>query len=61
MSYTIVWKSDFPARSHSISVRKSDFLPEMAHTYLKCPKCKSPDFDIIAGRGVYIKNIIGDS
>ncbi|MCG2724937.1 MAG: hydrogenase nickel incorporation protein HypA [Elusimicrobia bacterium] len=37
------------------------FIPEMAHTYLKCPKCKSPDFDIIAGRGVYIKNIIGDS
>ncbi|MBU2530681.1 MAG: hydrogenase nickel incorporation protein HypA [Elusimicrobia bacterium] len=36
------------------------FIPEMAHTYLKCPKCKSPDFDIIAGRGVLIKSIKGD-
>ena len=35
------------------------FIPEMAHTYLKCPKCKSPDFDLIAGRGVSIKNIKG--
>ena len=47
-------------------VKKSDdeaeyihFIPEMAHTYLKCPKCKSPDFDIIAGRGISIKNIKG--
>ena len=36
------------------------FIPEMAHTYLKCPKCKSPDFEITAGRGVYIKNIKGN-
>ncbi|OGS59160.1 MAG: hypothetical protein A3J79_04380 [Elusimicrobia bacterium RIFOXYB2_FULL_62_6] len=35
------------------------FIPEMAHTFLKCPKCKSPDFDITAGRGVYIKHIRG--
>lgn len=35
------------------------FIPEMAHTFLKCPKCKSPDFDIAAGRGVYIKHIRG--
>ncbi|MCK5358650.1 MAG: hydrogenase nickel incorporation protein HypA [Elusimicrobiales bacterium] len=35
------------------------FIPEMAHTYLKCPKCKSPDFDLIAGRGVSIKSIKG--
>lgn len=36
------------------------FIPEMAHTFLKCPKCKSPDFDITAGRGVSIKHIRGD-
>lgn len=35
------------------------FIPEMAHTFLKCPKCGSPDFDITAGRGVYIKHIRG--
>lgn len=35
------------------------FIPEMAHTFLKCPKCKSPDFEITAGRGVSIKHIRG--
>jgi len=35
------------------------FIPEMAHAFLKCPKCKSPDFDITAGRGVSIKHIKG--
>lgn len=36
------------------------FIPEMAHTFLKCPRCKSPDFEISAGRGVHIKYIRGD-
>jgi len=36
------------------------FVPEMAHTFLKCPKCKSPDFEIAAGRGVHIAYIKGD-
>ncbi|MFA6434776.1 MAG: hydrogenase nickel incorporation protein HypA [Elusimicrobiales bacterium] len=35
------------------------FIPEMAHTFLKCPRCKSPDFDITAGRGVSIRHIRG--
>ncbi len=36
------------------------FVPEMAHTFLKCPKCGSPDFEIAAGRGVSISYIKGD-
>lgn len=35
------------------------FMPEMAHTFLKCPKCKSPDFDIVEGRGVTISYLKG--
>lgn len=35
------------------------FVPEMAHTFLKCPKCKSPDFELVAGRGVSISYIKG--
>jgi hydrogenase nickel incorporation protein HypA/HybF len=35
------------------------FIPEMAHAFLKCPKCASPDFEVTAGRGVSIKNIRG--
>lgn len=33
------------------------FLPEAAHTYLKCPKCGSPDFAIESGRGVWIESV----
>ena len=35
------------------------FVPEMAHTFLKCPKCKSPDFEFTAGRGVSISYLKG--
>lgn len=35
------------------------FIPEVAHTYLKCPKCGSPDFEITQGRGIWLQNIKG--
>lgn len=35
------------------------FIPEVAHTYIKCPKCSSPDFEIISGRGIWLENIKG--
>ncbi|MDH7478219.1 MAG: hydrogenase nickel incorporation protein HypA [Candidatus Bathyarchaeota archaeon] len=35
------------------------FVPEIAHTYIKCPKCGSPDFEILAGRGVWLESIKG--
>ena len=35
------------------------FVPEVAHTYIKCPKCGSPDFEIISGRGIWLDNIKG--
>lgn len=35
------------------------FLPEIAHTYIKCPKCGSPDFEILEGRGVLLQRIEG--
>jgi hydrogenase nickel incorporation protein HypA/HybF len=35
------------------------FVPEMAHVYLKCPKCGSPDFEIAEGRGVWLASIKG--
>ncbi len=33
------------------------FLPEMAHAYMRCPNCNSPDFELIKGRGVWIDSI----
>ncbi|MCL2888402.1 MAG: hydrogenase nickel incorporation protein HypA [Elusimicrobia bacterium] len=36
------------------------FMPETLRFYITCPKCKSQDFKISAGRGVYIKEIEGE-
>ncbi len=33
------------------------FIPEMAHVYLACPNCGSPDFELTEGRGVWLANI----
>ena len=35
------------------------FVPEVAHTFIKCPKCGSPDFEIASGRGVWLEDIKG--
>ncbi|MFW6117743.1 MAG: hydrogenase nickel incorporation protein HypA [Thermoproteota archaeon] len=35
------------------------FVPEIAHTYIKCPECGSPDFEILEGRGIWIDSIRG--
>ncbi len=35
------------------------FVPEVAHTYIKCPRCGSPDFEIVQGRGIWLENIKG--
>ena len=33
------------------------FIPDVAKIYIRCPKCGSHDFEIVAGRGVYIKRL----
>lgn len=35
------------------------FVPEAAHTYIKCPKCGSHDFEIASGRGVWLESVKG--
>ena len=35
------------------------FVPEAAHSFVKCPKCGSPDFEIVSGRGVWLQDIKG--
>jgi hydrogenase nickel incorporation protein HypA/HybF len=35
------------------------FVPEIAHAYVKCPRCGSPDFEILRGRGIWIESIKG--
>ena len=36
------------------------FVPEIAHTYIACPECRSCDFQFVKGRGVWIESIIGE-
>ena len=36
------------------------FVPEMAHVYLKCSECGSPDFEVVEGRGVWLATIKGE-
>lgn len=36
------------------------FVPEIAHAHIKCPKCGSPDFEITAGRGVWLERVEGE-
>ena len=33
------------------------YVPELVSTYIRCPRCGSPDIEIIAGRGVWIKSV----
>jgi hydrogenase nickel incorporation protein HypA/HybF len=35
------------------------FVPEVAHVYIKCPGCGSPDFEVVEGRGVILASIKG--
>ncbi len=34
------------------------FVPETIHSYLRCPRCGSRDYEIVAGRGVYIEKLV---
>jgi hydrogenase nickel incorporation protein HypA/HybF len=36
------------------------FIPELAHAFMSCPECQSPDFEVVEGRGVWIEAIEGD-
>ncbi|MFI5396947.1 MAG: hydrogenase nickel incorporation protein HypA [Candidatus Binatia bacterium] len=37
------------------------FIPELAHAFLRCPQCRSSDFEVIAGRGVTLQSVEGDT
>jgi len=53
-----IWK--FKGEELGEDIREAiHFIPEVAHAYIRCPNCKSPDFDVIEGRGVWIDSIIG--
>jgi len=48
-----------PKKVEKATAEAIHFIPEVAHTYIKCPHCGSPDFEIISGRGVWLENLKG--
>jgi len=36
------------------------FVPEVAHAFIKCPKCGSPDFEVLEGRGMWLEMVKGE-
>ena len=37
------------------------FIPELSHAFARCPSCGSPDFEILAWRGITLERIEGSS
>ena len=43
------------------SIKESiHFVPEVVHSFIRCTRCGSPDFEVVRGRGIYIKEITGE-
>jgi len=49
------WNFEAPGRSEEEEA--IHFVPELAHSFLRCPRCRSPDFEIMGGRGVWVEYI----
>jgi hydrogenase nickel incorporation protein HypA/HybF len=52
--------ADVPAPGDHASSEAIHFIPELAHAFLRCPACASPDFEVTGGRGVTLGAIEGD-
>jgi len=54
---------DFGDSSRALRENEAEaihFIPEISHIYIRCPRCGSPDFEILHGRGVRIEYIEGE-
>ena len=36
------------------------FIPELAHSFMQCPRCDSPDFEVSRGRGLWLDSLEGE-
>lgn len=55
------WKfSDVKKKLNPDESEAIHFIPEVAFVHSRCPKCGSPDFEILKGRGVTITQIKGE-
>ncbi|MEM0457475.1 MAG: hydrogenase nickel incorporation protein HypA [Sulfolobales archaeon] len=51
------WKPDISKLDEEIT-EMIHFIPEAVHSYIRCPRCNSGDFEIISGRGVYLEEVV---
>ena len=52
---------DFKAQGLTEDISEAiHFVPAMAHVYVKCTHCESPDFEVTQGRGVWLATIKGE-
>ena len=55
------WRfNDFKEKLNQDESEAIHFIPEVAFVHSRCPKCRSPDFEIETGRGVSIISIKGE-
>jgi hydrogenase nickel incorporation protein HypA/HybF len=52
---------ELPEPGDAAEAEAVHFIPELAHAFLQCPSCGSPDFEMLAGRGVSIGSIEAES
>lgn len=53
-------KWNFEENKKNLTEEESEsihFVPDLAHTHIRCPNCNSPDFQIEKGRGVWIDSV----
>ncbi|MFH1725263.1 MAG: hydrogenase nickel incorporation protein HypA [Elusimicrobiota bacterium] len=53
---------DFDETRKGLSEEEAEyvhFVPEVAHAYLRCPECGSPDFEVVKGRGIWLDSVKG--
>jgi len=53
------WKlSDVRKKLDEATREAIHFVPDIVHTFIQCPRCGSPDYEIVRGRGVCLKSIL---
>lgn len=53
------WEYSQAAQNIDPGVREAiHFVPEVVHAFIRCPQCGSPDFEVVTGRGVRIRDIV---
>jgi hydrogenase nickel incorporation protein HypA/HybF len=53
-------RSELEAVGDETALEAMHLVPELAHAYVRCPACGSPDFEITEGRGVVLERIEGE-